>query len=141
MATELTMTKSHSPHEVKFKSDTDPHFAIVETIEEVTGLKPKIKIKQAQILKSHSATSNTSTPINSNQSTPPLNTFYPIIRTKTLQLVENDIVRWGRLSGKMKRQIKKFKKDNQASVTVVDDKKSASSLAPAGELIKESCKK
>lgn len=114
---------------------------MTETIEEVTGLKPKIKIKQAQILKSHSATSNTSTPINSNQSTPPLNTFYPIIRTKTLQLVENDIVRWGRLSGKMKRQIKKFKKDNQASVTVVDDKKSASSLAPAGELIKESCKK
>ena len=37
MATELTMTKSHSPHEVKFKSDTDPHFAIVEILNSATG--------------------------------------------------------------------------------------------------------
>ena len=37
MATELTMTKSHSPHEVKFKSDTDPHFVIVEILKRATG--------------------------------------------------------------------------------------------------------
>ena len=37
MATELTMTKSHSPHEVKFKSDTDPHFVNVEVRKRATG--------------------------------------------------------------------------------------------------------
>lgn len=37
MATELTMTKSHSPHEVKFKSDSDPHFVNVEIRKRSTG--------------------------------------------------------------------------------------------------------
>jgi len=31
------MTKSHSPHEVKFKSDTDPHFVNVEVRKRATG--------------------------------------------------------------------------------------------------------
>lgn len=37
MATELTMIKSHSPHEVKFKSDTDPHFINIEILKRATG--------------------------------------------------------------------------------------------------------
>lgn len=37
MATEFMMTKTHSPHEVKFKSDTDPHFVNVEIVKRATG--------------------------------------------------------------------------------------------------------
>jgi len=37
MATELTMTKSHSPHEIVFSSDTDPHFVNVEIVKRATG--------------------------------------------------------------------------------------------------------
>jgi len=37
MATELTMTKTNSPHEVKFKSDSDPHFVNVEIRKRSTG--------------------------------------------------------------------------------------------------------
>lgn len=37
MATELTMTKAHSPHLVKFRSDTDPHFVNVEILKRATG--------------------------------------------------------------------------------------------------------
>jgi hypothetical protein len=31
------MTKSHSPHEVKFKSDSDPHFVNVVLLKRATG--------------------------------------------------------------------------------------------------------
>lgn len=37
MATAITMIKTHSPHEVKFKSDTDPHFVNIEIVKRATG--------------------------------------------------------------------------------------------------------
>ena len=37
MATEITMTKTHSPHEIVFSSDTDPHFVNVEIVKRATG--------------------------------------------------------------------------------------------------------
>jgi len=37
MATAITMIKTHSPHEVKFKSDTDPHFVNVVLLKRATG--------------------------------------------------------------------------------------------------------
>ena len=33
----ILMRKSHSPHEVKFKSDSDPHFVNVEILKRSTG--------------------------------------------------------------------------------------------------------
>ena len=37
MATEFMMTKTHSPHEIVFSSDTDPHFVNVEIVKRATG--------------------------------------------------------------------------------------------------------
>ena len=37
MMKQITMTKPHSPHEVKFTSASDPHFVNVEIVKRATG--------------------------------------------------------------------------------------------------------
>jgi hypothetical protein len=108
---------------------------MTETIEEITGLRPKLKIKEAKTdfspqIPSFQSNTNTSPVTTSNN--PPSDTLYPIIQTETLQVIENEKVKRSRLNKKVKKQKKMVKRIvkqisvKQASVTVVDGNKSVS---------------
>jgi hypothetical protein len=84
---------------------------MAEVIEEVTGLRPKLKIKSGGTKvppsQSISQSINISTPITPIINTPSLS-LYPIMLSKTLQVTENEKMGRGRLIGKMTKKEKKI---------------------------------
>ena len=122
----ITKHDSLLPASLLVSGDADQVANIMtETIEEVTGLRPKLKIKLAQTdfstLQS-SIQSNTSTSSITTTNTTPSPSLYPIMRTTLLQVTDSEKEKRCGLSEKMTKKEKKI-------VSKILKKKQASAVA------------
>jgi len=122
----ITKHDSLLPASLLVSGDADQVANIMtDTIEEVTGLRPKLKIKLAQTdfstLQS-SIQSNTSTSSITTTNTTPSLSLYPIMRTTLLQVTDSEKEKRCGLSEKMTKKEKKI-------VSKILKKKQASAVA------------